>query len=189
MSKNQIRTPYDAGRAIKKLFLSAFVLFTFAAYVFYERLTRPDAAPIAAPTSTAPVALATNPVRGIVSVPVPTETAGPAGPTPTALSLSVPPASSIYKNGTFQGQPVDAYYGLVQVQVNIQAGNIQSVQFLQYPSDRRTSQQINSIAMPYLQQEAIQAQSAQVDIISGATLTSEGFQMSLQTALQAARNN
>jgi uncharacterized protein with FMN-binding domain len=62
------------------------------------------------------------------------------------------------------------------------------VQFLQYPSDRRTSQRINSIAMPYLRQEAIQAQSAQVDIISGATLTSEGFQASLQSALQAAHN-
>ena len=109
-----------------------------------------------------------------------------------ALSAAGPALAAgavAYKDGSYTGSEEDAYYGLVQVQVNIQAGNIQSVQFLQYPSDRRTSQQINSIAMPYLQQEAIQAQSAQVDIISGATLTSEGFQMSLQTALQAARNN
>ena len=46
---------------------------------------------------------------------------------------------------------------------------------------------INSIADPELQQEAIQAQSANVDIITGATLTSEGFQMSLQDALSQAK--
>jgi uncharacterized protein with FMN-binding domain len=76
----------------------------------------------------------------------------------------------------------------VQVQVSIQGGALKSVQFLQYPNDRRTSRQINDIAMPYLQQEAIQAQSASVDIVSGATLTSQGFEMSLQSALQAAHN-
>ena len=71
----------------------------------------------------------------------------------------------------------------MQVQATVQNGKIAQVQFLQYPTDRRTSQQINAIAVPDLQQEAIQAQSANVDIISGATLTSEGFQMSLQSAL------
>ncbi len=76
----------------------------------------------------------------------------------------------------------------MEVQATVQSGKLASVQFLQYPNDRRTSQQINSIAMPYLQQEAIQVQSANVDIISGATLTSEGFQMSLQSALQGAHN-
>jgi uncharacterized protein with FMN-binding domain len=81
---------------------------------------------------------------------------------------------------------VDVNYGLVQVRVTIQAGRISDVKFLEYPSDRRTSQQINDIAMPYLQQEALQSQSANVDIISGATLTSEGFAMSLQSALASA---
>ena len=78
-------------------------------------------------------------------------------------------------------------WGYVQVQATIQNGKISDVQFVQYPSDRRTSRSINSIADPMLQQEAIQAQSANVDIISGATLTSEGFQMSLQSALDQAR--
>ena len=81
---------------------------------------------------------------------------------------------------------MDVNYGLVEVQATIQNGKISDVQFLDYPHDRRTSQQINAIAMPDLQQEAIQAQSANVDIISGATLTSEGFQMSLQSALASA---
>ena len=51
------------------------------------------------------------------------------------------------------------------------------------PASRSTDQ-----VMPWLTQEAIQAQSANVDIISGATLTSEAFAMSLQSALQSARN-
>jgi uncharacterized protein with FMN-binding domain len=70
----------------------------------------------------------------------------------------------------------------------VQNGKIADVQFLQYPHDRRTSQRINSSVMPYLQTEAIQAQSANVDLITGATLTSEAFAESLQAALSGARN-
>ena len=92
------------------------------------------------------------------------------------------------KDGTYTGQEVDAYYGLVKVQTTIQGGRITDVQFLEFPQDRRTSQRINSIAVPDLQQEAIQAQTANVDIISGATLTSEAFIVSLQSALDAAKN-
>jgi uncharacterized protein with FMN-binding domain len=184
MSRNQSRVVSDPYRAIKKLFLSGFVVLAFACYVAYERLTRPDlAAAQAAPTVASTSAPAT-----IAPFLPPNSTLPPASssqPTSTPGSSS---QASIYRNGTYDGQPVDAYYGLVQVQVNIQGGAIKDVEFLQYPSDRRTSQQINSIAMPYLKQEAIQAQSAQVDIISGATLTSEGFQLSLQSALQAAHN-
>jgi uncharacterized protein with FMN-binding domain len=76
----------------------------------------------------------------------------------------------------------------VQVQATIQGGKLTDVQFLEYPTDRRTSQEINNIAVPYLQQEALQAQSARVDIVSGATLTSEAFMMSLQNALDSAKN-
>jgi uncharacterized protein with FMN-binding domain len=178
MSRSQFRLPSDPGRTVRKLFLSVFVVFTFAAYVINERLTKPDSASYAA---NGPAASA--PASSVFGVPLPADSA-----LPTQSSGGTAATSSGYKNGTFQGPAVDAYYGLVQVQVSIQSGSIQSVQFLQYPSDRRTSQQINSIAMPYLQQEAIQAQSANVDIISGATLTSQGFEMSLQSALQSAHN-
>ena len=67
-------------------------------------------------------------------------------------------------------------------------GEIAGVQFLTYPSDRRTSQRINSYAVPMLQNEAVQLQSAQIDIISGATLTSQAFAESLQSALDQARS-
>ncbi len=175
MSSSQFRLTSDPGRTARKLFLSLFVVLSFAAYVIYERLTRPDSAPFAASSS---AAAASDPNGS--GAPASTGSGGSAKP--------LAPVAAGYKDGTFQGQPIDAYYGLVQVAVNIQGGSIKSVQFLQYPSDRRTSQYINSIAMPYLQQEAIQAQSANVDIVSGATLTSQGFEMSLQSALQAAHN-
>lgn len=78
-------------------------------------------------------------------------------------------------------------WGWVRVQAVIQNGKISDVRFLEYPNDRRTSVRINTTVISYLRSEAIQAQNANVDIISGATLTSEAFTESLQTALDTAR--
>ena len=147
---------FNLGRALRKFFLSAFVIFTFIAYALHEHFVNPDGRANPAAES------------GL--------------PTPATTG------QGIFKDGTFTGPEVDAYYGLVQVQAVIQNGRISRVEFLEYPHDRNTSQRINSIAMPYLQQEAIQVQSANVDIISGATLTSEAFAQSLQSALQSAQN-
>lgn len=93
-----------------------------------------------------------------------------------------------YKDGTYTGSVVNAFYGNVQVQATIQNGKISSVQFLQHPSDALRSQAINTLAMPNLQQEAIQAQTANVDIVSGATDTSQAFTQSLQSALNQAKS-
>lgn len=114
-------------------------------------------------------------------------------PTPTTAAATPPQNNTTqsggYKDGTYTGPEVDAVYGLVQVQAVIQNGKISNVQFLEYPNDRRTSVRINSFAVPSLQQEAIQAQSANVNLITGATLTSEAFQMSLQSALNQAKGS
>jgi uncharacterized protein with FMN-binding domain len=74
------------------------------------------------------------------------------------------------------------------VQAVISNGKIVDVQFLQYPNTHGTSIRINSQAMPYLTQEAIQSQSANVNIVSGATDTSIAFQQSLAVALTQAKN-
>ena len=95
-------------------------------------------------------------------------------------------SSVSYKDGTYIGNSADAYYGSVQVKAIISGGKITDVQFLNYPQDRRTSQQINSQAMPYLTSEAIAAQSANVDMVSGASETSQAFQKSLASALSQA---
>ena len=96
--------------------------------------------------------------------------------------------SGAYLDGSYLGKSIDAYYGMVQVRVAIQNEKIANVQFLQYPSDRSTSRYINSQAMPLLISEAIQAQSAQVDGVSGATFTSQAFAESLASALTQAKN-
>jgi len=82
----------------------------------------------------------------------------------------------------------DAYYGNVQVGATVQGGKITAVDFLQAPNTHQTSVIINSQAMPILQTEAIQAQSANVNIVSGATFTSQAYQASLADALAQAIN-
>ncbi len=153
-------------RVVKRFFLSAFVVVTFIAYALEKK---------ASPQETA----ATIPTAGVQ--PALTATA------PVPSTGGNPVASSGYKDGTYTGPSVDVNWGNVQVQATIQGGKIANVQFLQYPNERNTSVRINSFAVPQLEQEAIQAQSANVDIVTGATLTSEGFQQSLQDALNQAK--
>lgn len=111
-------------------------------------------------------------------------------PTPTQVQpTDITPtlAPSQYKDGIYVGESVDVFYGFVQIQTTIQNGKISDIKFLQSPNDRQTSVEINSQAMPILQSEAIQVQSANVDIVSGATDTSLGFIASLGSALAKAK--
>ncbi|MGA2491460.1 MAG: FMN-binding protein [Roseiarcus sp.] len=102
-----------------------------------------------------------------------------AGDTPGAVASN----AGRYRDGAYIGDVVDAYYGPLQVQASISGGRIVSVKVLQYPADRRTSQRINNQALPELQSEVIAAQNTRVDIVSGATLTSEAYMRSLNSAL------
>ena len=104
------------------------------------------------------------------------------------LPLANAGIAPIYADGSYKGPIVDAYYGLMQVQANITGGQLVSVDILQYPKDRRTSRSINSQALPILQSEVIAAQTTHVDLVSGATLTSEAFLRSLTAALTQAGN-
>ncbi|HUC87656.1 MAG TPA: FMN-binding protein [Candidatus Binatia bacterium] len=94
--------------------------------------------------------------------------------------------SSQYKDGTYTGSVANAFYGNVQVQAVIQNGKITSVSFLQSPDENPNSIYVNQQATPYLKQEAIQAQSSKVSIVSGATFTSQAFIQSLANALSQA---
>lgn len=91
-----------------------------------------------------------------------------------------------YADGVYTGPTADAYYGIIQIQALVQGGQLTALKVLKYPSDRRTSININRQALPMLRDEAISAQSANVDIISGATLTSRAFIQSLRGALKKA---
>ncbi len=90
------------------------------------------------------------------------------------------------KSGRFSGPVVQIPFGNVQVQVTIQGGRIVDVQPLQMPTAHMLSQQIAAYAAPILRQEVLQAQSAQINLISGATYTSEAYAQSLQGALDQA---
>lgn len=192
-------------RAIRKFFLSAFVVVTFIAYALENRsakattggeLSSQAVAPITSSENgsdqnqtaqTAPSKIASAQKAAPTETPVPSQlTSGSPAQIPNTPAQAV--QNGLYKNGTYTGPAVDVDFGFVQVQAVIQNGKIANVQFLEYPQDRRTSQRINSFAVPTLQREAVQAQSANVDLVSGATLTSEGFQQSLQTALNQASN-
>ena len=103
-------------------------------------------------------------------------------------STSTNNITTSYKDGEYTGNSVDAYYGNVQVKAIIKNSLITDVQFLDYPKDRTTSLQISTRATPILKIEAIKAQSANVNIVSGATQTSDAFIRSLSSALALAKN-
>jgi len=114
-----------------------------------------------------------------------------AGNTPTTTTTTTTPTPSSttgqYKDGSYTGSVEDAYYGNVQVSATISGGKITDVKFLKYPDTHNTSVIINQQAAPYLKQEAVKAQNSNVQIISGATFTSQAFIQSLATALSQAK--
>ncbi|MEZ4860580.1 MAG: FMN-binding protein [Caldilineaceae bacterium] len=156
---------------------------------------QPSATPTEQPSATATEQAATDaaPVAVAVATTAPTATPEPTFtplPTPTPYPTPTPTirTSSLYIDGQYTGIEADAFYGPVQVNVLIQDGKLVDVQFLEYPTHRRTSVRINQRVAPILQTEALQSQSARVNLISGATLTSRAFSQSLQSALDAARS-
>jgi uncharacterized protein with FMN-binding domain len=84
------------------------------------------------------------------------------------------------------GNVVDTQYGPVQVEITVHAGRITKARAPQHPSGDGQTDQINGFAIPQLDHEAMAAQNAQIDTVSGATFTSEGYRQSLQSALDAA---
>ncbi len=130
------------------------------------------------PTST-PTPSSSSSSPSITPVPTTAQAGGP--------KMMMQPMRGQYRDGSYTGSVEDAFYGNIQVQAKISNGRIVDVVFLQYPNDNGTSISINSQADPMLTQEAIQAQSANVDIISGASASSQAFQASLANALAQAK--
>ncbi|MFE4398194.1 MULTISPECIES: FMN-binding protein [Streptomycetaceae] len=102
------------------------------------------------------------------------------------------PSSSASAAGTgatrkVNGDTVNTRYGPVQVQVTLAGSRITAVDVVKYPNSERRDREINSSALPVLNQEAISAQSAAIDVVSGATYTSDGYVRSLQSALDRAK--
>jgi uncharacterized protein with FMN-binding domain len=106
-----------------------------------------------------------------------------------AKSRSAPSTSAPSTSGatrTIAGQAVQTQYGVVQVQVVVSGNKIKNVSFLQLTAYDPRSQEINSAAAPILLQQTLAAQSSQIDGVSGASYTSQGYVQSLQSALDQA---
>lgn len=124
-----------------------------------------------------PVTSGTNSGSGTTS-----GTTSGGGSTGASSSSGAPPASS----STVTGAAADTPYGPVQVRLTVAAEKITNVAVVQYPNESGRDQEINAQALPILVQETMQAQSAHVDMVSGATYTSDGYLQSLQSALDKA---
>ncbi|MEA2668738.1 MAG: hypothetical protein QOJ33_1672 [Chloroflexota bacterium] len=112
-----------------------------------------------------------------------------ASPSPTDSSAPTPTPTNpgpTYKDGTYTGQDFQNQFGDTQVKVTISGGRITNVQALQLPYDRQRSAEISQYAAPQLHDEVLQAQSAQIDSLSGATYTSDAYAQSVQSALDQA---
>lgn len=173
-------------QSFKKFLLSFFVIFTFVGYAVLQKVHGfSEEGNVIPPVNLiSPTPAASSKIESTREIVKTNTPAASPVPTPTATPI----ARGAYKDGTYIGDSVDAYYGNVQVKVIVTNGKITDVQFLDYPHDRNTSIRINSQAMPYLVQEAISVQSAKVDTISGATATSGGFRASLLSALSKAKS-
>jgi len=130
----------------------------------YRTSTHPDAAGLTGPRVQRPV--------------------GTAVPSTSGSAAPVTPGTAA--SGTFDGGAVDTRYGPVQVRITMSGGRITDAQVLQVPQESSRDVRINSAAVPVLVQETLQAQSSQIDTVSGATYTSEGYVESLQSAIDAA---
>ncbi|OMH37006.1 FMN-binding protein [Tersicoccus sp. Bi-70] len=104
----------------------------------------------------------------------------------TSGSSSSSGTSSSTASGTYTGDAVDTRWGPVQVQITVKDGKVTAAEAVVYPQENGRDQEINAVAIPALNQEVVTAQSANIDMISGATVTSDGYISSLQSALDQA---
>jgi uncharacterized protein with FMN-binding domain len=103
----------------------------------------------------------------------------------SASAVSTPAANASSSSGgkTATGETVPTRYGNVQVKVTLSGGKIAAIEALQLPADDPRSVEISNGSEPQLRQSALTKQSAAIDTVSGATFTSAGYEVSLQSAL------
>jgi uncharacterized protein with FMN-binding domain len=173
MKKQSQTNLFETGSQVaKKVVVSAVIIGVFIVYSLLHNRSGVSAL---------------SPVTSIGSTPNTSTPSGSAAATATSSGDTSGNSTGLYKDGTYTGGVADAQWGYVQVQVVIQNSRMADVKFLQYPNDRNRSVEINNYADAQLIQEALQAQSTQVDIVTGATDSSEAFIQSLADALTQAQ--
>ncbi len=174
---------------MKKIALSAAAVALFFVYALYQKGLFADMLSNVN-NDKEPVIIPSSDVSGPGNTPSDNMATATATPLPSPTSTPVPTGKStgLYRDGSYLGNVADAIYGPLQVKAVVSGGKLTDVQFLKYPNDRPTSTKINEGAIPTLKQEAIKAQGSNVDIVSGATQSSEAFNESLTNALAQAAN-
>ena len=112
-------------------------------------------------------------------------TTGATAGAPAGTTAGAAPAAAA-ASGTFTGAAISTQYGNVQVRITVANGVVTASEAIDYPRSNGHDQQINSYAIPILNQEAAAASSAKIAMVSGATYTSDGYLQSLQSALDQA---
>ncbi|MCU1657808.1 MAG: hypothetical protein JWO57_2464 [Pseudonocardiales bacterium] len=120
------------------------------------------------------------------STPSTPKTPATTGGSPKPGSTGSATPSTATAKRTIAGDAIDTQYGVVQVQVVVSGSKIDNVSLLQLTAYDGRSQEINTAAAPILLQETISAQSANINSVSGASYTSQGYMQSLQSALDKA---
>jgi uncharacterized protein with FMN-binding domain len=115
-----------------------------------------------------------------------TSSTGGTTPAPSSSSSSGSSSSRSSSSGSYTGDTVDTRWGPVQVKITVTGGKITKSEAVQYPTANPRDQQINAYAVPALNSEVLQKQSGSIDAISGATVTSDGYIQSLQSAIDQA---
>ena len=116
----------------------------------------------------------------------------PANSGPSPQPRSSKNSGSTAKSGpatsavAYTGGVADTRWGPVQVQITVQGGRITRSRAVQYPQNNGRDALINNYALPILDQEVVQQQTVSIDTVSGATVTSDGYLQSLQSAIDQA---
>ena len=142
----------------------------------------PSAVPSPSPTHPTPLPTAV----AVPAAPTAARTGAPRPAPPTVVRVPVPATTAPPAQQLFTGGVAQTPYGPVQVQIAVSAGRITGARTLRQPGGDPHSASLASYAVPRLDQETLTAQSAHIDVVTGATYTSEGYIGSLQSALDAA---
>jgi uncharacterized protein with FMN-binding domain len=154
---------------------TALVLTVIATVLLFSFRPTPGKVSLAAPVASAPAPRS------------PARSSGDRHRRPHTHATHAPtPATSPTRRRTVVGTPVQDPYGTVQVEVMLAGHRIVDVRPVQLPLSDGHSQAVNSQAAPLLRAEVLRAQSARIDVVSGATYTSEAYAQSLQAALSRA---
>ena len=138
--------------------------------IFFKNLKQPTTA---SPVNSASATTNKNDSEGAVG----------SGSTASSSSTQDTKSASSMADGTYTGASTQTEWGPVQVQITVSSGKITNVDVLSYPDTHQKSIQINKNALPTYKEEALTAQSSNIDQISGATETYKGFTGSLQDSI------